>query len=81
MFISESNHYKPSRLNDHTQTECHKRTVRGNNEMHARASSISLYVQKVVQTIPEDLSTKKYVKKTTINEHRHWLSYFILLIP
>ena len=42
MFINGSTNYKPSTLKDQTQTECHKRAIRENNEMHARASTISL---------------------------------------
>ena len=65
-FVNGSTYYKPSMLKDHAQTECHKRAVRENDEMHARASGISLPVRKVVQTIPEDLAMKKCVKKMTI---------------
>ena len=39
-------------------------------------------MQKVVQIIPEDSATKKFIKKMTINEHRatvklYHIAYFI----
>ena len=66
-FINGSTNYKPSTLKDHTKAECHKRAVRENHEMYARASGFSLPMGKVVQTIPEDLAMKKCVKKMTVN--------------
>ena len=39
-FINGSANYKLSTLKDHIKTECHKRAVRENNKMHARASGI-----------------------------------------
>ena len=47
-----------------------------NKEMRTRASGISLPVQEVVQTIPEDSAMKKCVKKMTINEHRALVKLF-----
>ena len=60
-FINGRASYKYSTLEDHTQTECHNRADRENNEMHARALSISLTTQNVVQTIPEESAMKKCV--------------------
>ena len=75
-FINGSTNYKPSTLKDHAQTDCHKRAVRENDEMQAKASGISLPIRTVVQKIPEDSAIKKCVKKMTINEHKALVKLF-----
>lgn len=62
-FINGSTNYKLSTLKDRVQTDCHKRTVRQNDEMHAKASGISLTMRKIVETIPKDSAMKKCVSK------------------
>ena len=62
-FINGSTNYKPSTLKDRVQTDCHKRTVTQNDEMHAKASGISLIMRKIVETIPKDSAMKKCVSK------------------
>ena len=76
IFINIITNYKPSQLKDHTQTECHKRTIRENNEKHIRALGFSFSMWKVVKTIPEDSAMKKCITKITINDHRALVKLF-----
>ena len=62
-FINGSTNYKPSTLKDHSQTECHKRAVKEEEEMKATAAGTSVPKRKIIMSVPEDSAIRKSVKK------------------
>ena len=78
--INGSTNYKPSTLKDHSQTECHKRAVKEEEEMKATAAGTSVPKRKIIMSVPEDSAIRKSVKKWLKMSVKHLLNYFTLLI-
>ena len=67
-FVTGSTNYRPSTLQDHAQTDGHKRAVGEEAHTEAEASGVSLQPRKVYQAVPFSSSIVQGLNRMGDNE-------------